>query len=181
MHEFTDLLKVSTKQIAPLYFHIELDGGDPVCRERVYCYELYHQLRCLWPADTQYCLNGELDKAAHPILKKLGADFAKPDLLVHQPGHMAGNKIIIEVKSSNAKRSGIEDDLRKLSLFRTKVGYERAIYLLYGYEVDKAAKLVRLVAESFAGLSPIELWLHAYPGEAATPSLPFQPPTLDGG
>ncbi len=49
MHQLTKLLQLATARVPHLYFQVELDGGDPVYRERVYCYELYHQLRCHWP------------------------------------------------------------------------------------------------------------------------------------
>lgn len=168
MDQLTDILQSATARIAPMYFHVKVDGGDPVYRERVYCYELYHQMRCLWPDDTDFYLNGELDKRAHPILCELGADYAKPDLLVHQPGRMSGNDTIFEVKSSSgASREGIAKDLRTLSIFRTAVGYQRAIYLVFGYEADAAVARVRQVANSMDDLPPIELWAHASPGEPA--------------
>ena len=108
----------ATKAIGPGYFQLNVDGGDPIYRERVYCYELYHQMRTRWPRDTEFYLNGEIDKAAHPILMHLGdAAKAKPDLLVHRPGYMTGNHAIIEVKHCNAGNDGIRSDLRKLSLF----------------------------------------------------------------
>lgn len=168
MRELTALLEDATARIPGKYFHVQIDGGDPTYRERVYCYELYHQLRCLWPAKTKFYLNGELDKAAHPILKKLGADYAKPDLLVHTPGYMSGNHAIIEVKSSNARKAGIIKDLKTLTIFRTKVGYERAIYLLFGRDADTTAELVQNVGKSIKGLPEIELWLHCEPGKGAT-------------
>lgn len=167
MQELTELLQDATASVPLHYFQVQLDGGDPTYRERVYCYELYHQLRCRWPADTPFCVNGELDKAAHPILRELGADYAKPDLLIHQPGYMTGNHAIIEVKSSNAQRDGIEKDLRTLSLFLTKVNYQRAIYLVFGYEALAAADRVRRVASALGELPPIELWLHTAPGTPA--------------
>ncbi len=165
--ELTTWLQTATARIAPHYFHVELDGGDPVYRERVYCYELYHQLRVVWPDNAPFVLNGELDKAAHPILRQLGADYAKPDLLVHRPGYMSGNNTVIEVKSSNAQGREIAKDLKTLSLFRTTVGYSRAIYLLYGYETETAVKRIDIVAKKFGELPPIELWLHASPGTPA--------------
>lgn len=167
MQKLSELLSCATQRLPPQYFQVELDGGDPVYRERVYCYELYHQLRCHWPADTPFYLNGELDKAAHPILRELGADYAKPDLLIHQPDYMAGNNTIIEVKSSNAQRDGIEKDLKTLALFRTKVNYQRAIYLLFGYQALAAAERVRRVSMGLGALPPIELWVHPAPGEPA--------------
>lgn len=51
MEEFTQILRQATAAIAPEYFHFPIDGGDPIFRERVYCYELYHQLRERWPED----------------------------------------------------------------------------------------------------------------------------------
>jgi hypothetical protein len=83
MDDLTRILKEATANIAPEYFRLSIDGGGPVYRERVYCYELYHQMRLQWPKGGPFILNGEVDKAAHPILSALGADYAKPDLLVH--------------------------------------------------------------------------------------------------
>lgn len=168
MQQLTEFLSTATGRITQPYFQIELDGGDPVYRERVYCYELYHQLRCLWPKDCDFSLNGELDKAAHPILRQIAADYAKPDLLVHRPGHMSGNNAIIEVKSVRAPSAGIEKDLQTLALFRTKVGYLRAIYLLFGFEAETAARRVHRIAEQTSELPPIELWIHSAPEQAAT-------------
>lgn len=125
MDELTSILEQATASIEQGYFHLRIDGGDPVYRERVYCYELYHQMRLLWPRETPFYLNGEIDKAAHPILMELGAAFAKPDLLVHTPGHMSGNHAVIEVKSPGASNDGIRSDLAKLTLFLTAVGYRR--------------------------------------------------------
>ena len=129
MDKLDYILRKATANIEEMYFHLYIDGGDaPIYRERVYCYELYHQMRILWPPKCDYYLNGEVDKAAHPILIKLEADGAKPDLLVHKPGYMSGNYAIIEVKHIHAERRGILKDLQTLSIFVKRVKYERAIY-----------------------------------------------------
>lgn len=161
MHKLTQILSDATAAINHNYFHLQIDGGDPVYRERVYCYELYHQMRLLWPDESSYFLNGEVDKAGHRILQGLGADHVKPDLLVHQPGEMSGNHAVIEVKSSEARPEGIKKDLENLSLFVNTVGYKRAIYLIYGYGADeiKIEQIKRMAAE-IRGLAPIELWIH---------------------
>jgi hypothetical protein len=132
MDELSQILRNATRAIELRYFHLAVDGGPPIYRERVYCYELYHQMRRRWPRDCPYCLNGEVDKAGHPILPKLGVDRAIPDLLVHQPGSMRGNYAIIEVKSSRATPAEIINDLKKLDLFIRNLRYQRAIYLVYG-------------------------------------------------
>jgi hypothetical protein len=167
MDELTSILERATAVIELGYFHLTVDGGDPVYRERVYCYELYHQMRMLWPKGTPFYLNGEIDKAAHPILMELGADSAKPDLLVHRPGYMSGNYAIIEVKSPGASNEGIRSDLKKLSLFIKAVGYQRAVYLLYGYEAAGTLTRVQAMAKQFDALAPIELWVHSQPGSPA--------------
>jgi len=79
------ILSAATAAIGHEYFHLAIAGGDPVYRERVYCYELYHRMRCLWPVETGFRLNGEVDKSAHPILGAMGlAGLAKPDSSVSQ-------------------------------------------------------------------------------------------------
>ena len=167
MHELSELLARATAAVESGYFHLSLAGANPVYRERVYCYELYHQLRVVWPDNSHYRLNGEVDKAAHPILKFMGVGRAKPDLLVHRPGYMEGNNTIIEVKSSSAAKRGIKKDLNTLGRFRTVVGYERGIYLIYGADAPRTAEWVRHIAQEPGGLPPIELWVHKTAGQAA--------------
>jgi hypothetical protein len=113
-------------------------------------------------------LNGEVDKAAHPILVTLGADGFKPDLLVHRPGDMGGNHAVMEVKSARAVRSGSPKDLNTLAVFRKAVGYERAIYLVYGEEIsDHLVERIAKVAATMKLPVPIELWLHSASGHPA--------------
>ena len=167
MKQLTQLLKEATSRISRSYFKVDIDGGAPVYRERVYCYELYHQLRRGWPSDSKFRLNGELDKAGHPKLREVGADRAKPDLLVHQPGAGKGNYAIIEVKTPGAQADGIRKDLNTLSLFTRDVGYERGIYLLFGYDAASAAERVDSQLTTDHNTSAIELWLHEAPEKAA--------------
>jgi len=169
MNEFTEILGNATGAIEASYFRLNIDGGNPVYRERVYCYELYHQMRRRWPAECDFELNGELDKAAHPILKKLGAAHAKPDLLVHRPGHMSWNHAIIEVKKAEAPNDGIRKDIHTLDLFLRNVGYQRAIYLFFGHAAnDRLVERVQTIADEFAELKPIEIWIHQKVGQPAT-------------
>lgn len=157
------------------YFHLQIDGSIPVYRERVYCYELYHQMRSCWPAGCEFYLNGELDKAAHPILRELRADQKKPDLLIHKPGYMSGNHAIIEVKNARATNDGIRKDLSTLDLFVRKVNYQRAIYLFFGQEANDGLKeRIQSVAAEFDELVPIELWFHREVGQPATHNITLQ-------
>lgn len=161
MEEFSDLLASATAHIEPGFFRLSIHGGPAVYRERVYCYELYHQMRRRWPKESAFTLNGEVDKIAHPILSQLGAAGYKPDLLVHQPGYMGGNHAVIEVKSALAAYRSVKKDLNTLVLFRRNVGYARAIYLIYGEEAeDDLADRIAAKAEMYAPDVSIELWFH---------------------
>jgi hypothetical protein len=174
MNELSEILRAATACVDPIYFHLNIDGGDPVFRERVYCYELYHQMRKHWPAGCPYFIKGEIDKRAHPILRGLGADQAKPDLLVHMPGAMAGNYAIIEVKHSTAA-SGVRKDLKTLDLFLRNVGYQRAIYLIYGWEANaNGVARIQAIASEFPELLPIEVWLHSEVHQFATHTTTLQ-------
>lgn len=161
MNELSELLRSATSAVDATYFHLSVDGGDPIFRERVYCYELYHQMRTRWPTHLRYVLNGELDKRAHPILRNLGVDHVTPDFLVHTPGEMEGNCAIIEVKHSTVL-GGVRKDLETLDLFMRRVGYKRAIYLLYGREATpEGLARIEAVATEFPVLAPVEVWLHS--------------------
>jgi len=175
MDELSEILARATASIEPGYFRLSIHGGDPIYRERVYCYELYHQMRKLWPMNCAFTLNGEVDKAAHPILTRLGADGFKPDLLIHQPGEMGGNHAVMEVKSARASRNGLAKDINTLATFLGAVGYKRGIYLIYGEEISE--RFVEHIKDAGAAVklpAPIEVWLHRAPGEPAKHSLSLE-------
>lgn len=182
MDELSDLLASATAGIEPGYFRLSIFGGNPVYRERVYCYELYHQMRLRWPKACPFVLNGEVDKAAHPKLTELGAAGYKPDLLVHTPGDMAGNHAILEVKSLPAARRGYAKDLRTLNVFRNTVGYTRAIYLIYGEEFTRNDFMRIMSGAARLDLrGPIEVWLHVRSGEPAFCENTIQPRAVQEG
>jgi len=81
MDELTQILIDATRLIEPGYFRLDIEGDAPVYRERVYCYELYHQMRLRWPKHCRHVLNGEVDKSGHRLLRELKLDGFKPDFL----------------------------------------------------------------------------------------------------
>lgn len=167
MNDLDSILKAATAEVEERYFRLQIHGGPSVFRERVYCYELYHQMRKLWSTQGKYILNGEVDKQAHPLFKKLKAARSKPDLLVHTPGNSDGNHAIIEVKHSLSTH-GIAKDLRTLNLFLREVNYQRAIYLIYGDQATTIGiKEIEAEAYKISELGPIEIWLHPNVGVSA--------------
>jgi hypothetical protein len=147
----------ATKAIPESYFHLKVHDSSPVWRERVYCYELYHQMRLCWPDNCQYVLTGELDKNGHPFFKEQGASPIIPDFLVHIPGKMA-NLAAIEVKSKQARLTGVDKDVTNLRFLRDMMGYNKTIQLVFGSPRPNAHR-------NFP--NDIELWHHA---EAGTPA-----------
>jgi hypothetical protein len=129
--EFQEALKKATKAMEEYYFTIAMTNlKGHRFRERVYCYELYHQLR-LALTEFPYTLQGEMDRNGHPIIsKKIGA--RKPDFILHEPKTMNNNFVVMEVKPlNNTNGYQLKKDLDTLIRF-LDLGYYRAIHLIYG-------------------------------------------------
>ena len=167
------ILKEATRNITENYFQLPIHGReDPVYRERVYCYELYHQLRVNWPEEAKHELSGEVDKAGHPLIRGNNLDKLKPDFLVHIPGDMKGNHAIIEVKPIDANPESIKKDLITLTAFRRHAGYSKAIYLIYGKGeilpiMKTASNLHDIDKKKSIDISLVELWSHSRVGMPA--------------
>ncbi|WP_428311766.1 methionyl-tRNA formyltransferase-like protein [Hydrocarboniphaga sp.] len=167
MHDFDERLERATARISQTYFQLPVAGREaPIYRERVYCYELYHQLRHNWP-EYGYFLSGEIDKAGHPVIRHGYIAKSKPDFLIHVPEDM-DNFAAIEVKPINGTSAGVQKDIRTLVAFLDHANYERALYLIYG-DAEKGKALVsaqrQLLAQNLEGR--VELWHHSKPGQPA--------------
>lgn len=141
----TEALLKASSQITDGYFQLPVAGQEiPVYRERVYCYELYHQWRLCFPSDSAFSLSGEVDKARHLLIN----DGSKPDFLVHVPGSM-NNLLIVEVKPKHADPGRMADDLKKLTRYRRNLkdstgkaaNYEAAYFWVYGLSSENWPKL----------------------------------------
>ncbi|NUM44678.1 MAG: methionyl-tRNA formyltransferase-like protein [Anaerolineales bacterium] len=145
---FFSALLEATSNIDLHYFQLPVAGREePIYRERVYCYELYHQLRSYLPTDFSYKLDGELDKVGHPIIHK-AVGPVKPDFLVHERGEMNKNLVVIEVKPINASVDGVRKDITTLCGFLSHARYYRAIYLVYGNDETTIESIVQLVIDN---------------------------------
>lgn len=142
------MIDVATPRIATEYFQLPVAGTDAVYRERVYCYELYHQLRSIWD-QFPFSIGGEIDKSGHPHFRGGPYAGAEPDLLVHVPGNMEDNLAVVEVKSANVGLGGVREDLRKLNWFCANARYFRGIFLVYG-EVGEPERLAAMIRRAAA-------------------------------
>jgi hypothetical protein len=173
---FCDLLVGATSRIGNDYFMLPVpdnDGGEPLTeyRERVYAYELYHQLRSVWP-NWRYSLGGEIDKQGHPIVRGPDLNNVKPDLLVHVPGEMRENLLVSEIKASRPdpprnERSAIETDLKKLAAFCDRAQYQAGILLVFGEEIDRIREHALWAEGRGVRLEQVSLWHHHAPGDGA--------------
>jgi hypothetical protein len=175
MEQFAEILHHATMAIGRDYFLLPVDGTDPVYRERVYCYELYHQLRTLWPVNCPYQLNGEVDKRAHPYFR--GAPAFKPDLLIHRPG-IGDNFAVIEIKRAGAATSDIGKDLGTLTTFQATAGYTKGIYLIFGAEAANDSQRVLECARTIPNARSFDLWVHSKATAAAELAGSFDPTSL---
>ena len=112
------------------YFATPIAGSSRrAARERIFCYELYHQLRATFERESfNFMLGGELDKAGHPIIR----DGMVPDLVVHHPGDMERNLCVIEVKPVAGRKTGFRKDVVNLLRFVTEYSYREGILLIFG-------------------------------------------------
>lgn len=167
---FHDMICVATSRVGPEYFQLAVANSDTVYRERVYCYELYHQLRCLW-GDFPLSLGGEVDKRGHPFFDGGPYALAKPDFLVHTPGDMEENLAAVEVKPATANLAELRSDLRKVSWFCQNVRYFRGVLLVYGDAGDEAAlaATIRLAGRGVPGvdLAVVACLYHRFVGQPA--------------
>ena len=111
---FKKALIKSIRSIDDCYFnvprYVERAGEAPTVEhkllERVYAYELYHQLRLQLGNVLPYTLHGELDKRWQEVMRTRGLGDI-PDLVFHDPGKWGRpqheyNLVIIEVKSTSS-------------------------------------------------------------------------------
>ncbi|HVJ08579.1 MAG TPA: hypothetical protein VM554_09350 [Acidisarcina sp.] len=102
--------------VAPEYFCVELPDGSQACQERVFAYELYHQVRLQF---TEYWyVNGEFRKGLSLVPRVNRRDWVIPDLVIHQPATIENNLVAVEIKSSpDLAPTDLLADLKKLEMF----------------------------------------------------------------
>ena len=166
--QYLNVLMMACAGIEDLYFHVplvtEIKDRDEFVkavgyRERVYCYELYHQQRLLLTKQKLHkrglLLNAETDKSGTVYTKWIGA--RKPDFILHRPGEGTHNIAILEAKAIVAPIDDIEEDLKKLKDFlnpRT-MNYFGAVALIYGEHGDaKIDEITALVKRHFGKYWP---------------------------
>ena len=171
---FMEQFKKAVNMIDEKYINISIfQLPDKIYRERVYCYELYHQLRRLLGDDYEYMLDGELDKKTHPIIEKnIGAKI--PDFIVHYRSYMEHNLVIIEVKpikSIDDSLSNLKDDLDKIIDFIEIAEYRYGIMLIYSNGFDEINDKIVMVYREMTKKYSEKIFLIWHPGPNKEPEI----------
>ncbi|MDF1539400.1 MAG: hypothetical protein P1Q69_10920 [Candidatus Thorarchaeota archaeon] len=130
--KFTRGLSTSIENIGNLCFEIVIANSSKVAfRERVYCYELYHQLRNTLNAFPLF-IYGEPDKGSHPDFKAIGRK--SPDFIIHEPGNHGSNLAVLEVKSHLSSTKRFNKDIDTVCKFvrDDKIDYKWGLLLIVG-------------------------------------------------
>jgi hypothetical protein len=172
---FVDLVCTAASRISGQYFQLPVSGlGKAIDRERVYCYELYHQLRVAQAEDLSlhaFQLAGEVDKKGHPEMRgSTILDASKPDLLVHVPGEMKINVLVVEVKPINTRGDLFTKDVEKVAAFVHKANYAAGACLVYGDGSKQLDRLRKIATTAFTPeiLAAVRLLHHPTSGERAS-------------
>lgn len=132
--------------------------------ERVFCYELYHQLRMqLDRLENPLFLNGsklqcEVNKfQILDLFNKFGVNPLMteyiPDFLMHTPGNYDYHAFIIEVKSTpTLTPSSFLKDLAKIDEF-LRFGYAKGIFLTVNRDAGHIERLIRENVEAIQSLT----------------------------
>jgi hypothetical protein len=167
---FIELVKQALEGVAPVYYqayrglessleylpgtssreHYPLLNHLRKHHERVFCYELYHQVRVLMDNDPRLfegvCLQGELKKfQIEPMFREafgivaLDKEFV-PDFLFHGPGDFNNQELVIEVKAESCLGfSALRHDLEKIQQFISNYRYKAGLFL----SVNTLPKVIR--------------------------------------
>ena len=130
-NEILKNIKKAIEKIEKKFYSVISANGKERIRERVFCYELYHQLRLI-DFDCNFDIHSELDKAGFYNIDVI------PDFLFHKQG-FDENYCIMEVKGKFHK-NGIHKDFETLNKFLCEQkgikAYRLAIFLLFNQSLE---------------------------------------------
>jgi len=173
-NKFKNLIKESILSIQEKYFIQDTVNKErKKYNERVFCYELYHQIRLRQSRFEGLTISGEAVKSEFQF-SKLGSKNKTPDLLIHNFGTTVNNEVVFEIKTSinrNSVINGLKKDFITLDLFTdnttTNIDYKLGIYLLINsdyFDVVKSnEKIYRSIKKIIKKNTRIEVWNIASP------------------
>ncbi|MBV9790341.1 MAG: hypothetical protein JOZ51_19275 [Chloroflexi bacterium] len=175
--EYVDLIASSLEKVCPQYYRlITTYDRNGIVRERLFCYELYHQIRLKMQRGEELTLHAEIDKRGHQDFQE--EHRKNPDFVFHVQGTHDFNTLVIEVKGTlkydeaeerrryratqipegriNRPRrepSTAINDLKTILVFINNYGYRAGIFILYNHSF---AELYDVVGYRLEELSVLE-------------------------
>lgn len=150
MTEFLNFLGIALKNVDEKYWNVHSAEDEDFIRERVFCYELYHEMRKLQENDKggiKYSTFSNIDLYAEPDKRgwaKLKPDEKKnPDFIFHKKAN-SNNLIVMEVKGN--ENGDIKKDFDTLTAFLSEknyLKYKYGIFLLYGKTMTVAKNKIQ--------------------------------------
>lgn len=156
LSEFIDFLDEALSNVGEHYWVVHSAEDEFFLRERVFCYELYHQMRKIQDPDTakdnikmRYPIFSKIDIYAEPD-KRGWADLTaeekkNPDFIFHEK-ESRNNLVVMEVKCD------INGDFVKdFNTLRSYVGekghlkYKCGVFFLYGHSMSEAVRKIKLL------------------------------------
>lgn len=145
---YLNLLCDAIASVPKEYFTIEVAEKNAAARrkrrERVYAYELYHQMRILQDErksslGENMCINAEIDKRGHTIIK----EKFNPDIIIHEQGTMH-NLCVIELKVC-LDYDGIHKDMKTIYKMVSNCNYMCGAFVMAGASLDETKIKLRNV------------------------------------
>lgn len=157
IESFMDLIKEALANVGDEYYKVKTTY-EPlgIIRERVFCYELYHQMRMIQNKKglTDIQIHGEIDKSGHRLF-----EGENPDFIFHIPGMMEGNSVVVEVKGKleGSYQRGIYKDIQTLSKFtNNEIIYQLGLLIIYNYTYAEFYQRIGTVIKDKLDKKPIE-------------------------
>ena len=141
VESFVEMITGSLENVGDEYYKITTTyESSGIVRERVFCYELYHQMRLVQYERglTDAQIHGEIDKSGHVAFDK--NTRKNPDFVFHVPGMMQGNAIVVEIKGKleGTYQEGVYKDIVTLSKSTdNKHYYHSGVLIIYNYTYDE--------------------------------------------
>lgn len=135
LYNRAEIIEKALNNVGPGYYKIITSySNSGIVRERVFCYEFYHQMRLVMGENPSLSLCGEIDKRGHYHFQP--RDRKNPDFILHNAGTFEGNELVIEVKGE-MKKEPIKKDFETLSTFIERYNYKIGFFILYNHSLCK--------------------------------------------
>lgn len=172
--DINSLLKEALTKVERDYLFSENPSGNDIFIERVFAYELYHQMRVIFP-DEHGLVNGEYRKYLKIVSSMKNNTLFNtrtyiPDIVVHQPSTLDKNLLAIEIKiSPDLTWKDLNQDLEKLNFYTNPdiskgLGFKMGVMLIANYDIrgilpdDKKAKLKEFLEKN----TSIAIWIFSF-------------------